>query len=100
MVKFKITPERFAEACNALQYMGVMSKQEGVMIGALPRFVLDENGEYVAKVEVDEDGDILEVSDADIMDAMTKISTKRLEKLMNELYEAANAIVNPTKQKD
>jgi len=94
MVKFKITPERFATACSALQYMGVKSEQENIMINTLPRFMVDDKGEYIIKVKIDEDGDVEAVEDADMtLDALTKITPKRLETLYQELREAANGIV-------
>ena len=100
MVKFKITPERFSQACSILQYMGILSKNSGVVVSVAPRFIVDQNGEYIVKVTLDEDGDIesLEGMD-DALVLLAQVTPKRLEKLIDEFNEAANAIVNPTKEK-
>lgn len=96
MVKFKITSERFAEACNVIEYLNVTNKIKDTVIRILPRFVLGAEGEYIVRVNVDEDGDI---SSFDNMPAafekMAGITPKRLEKLIDEFAEAAKAIVNP-----
>lgn len=97
MIKFKVTPERFAEACSILDYIGATAKNHGVIIRIAPRFILDEKDEYIVKVICDEDGDIASLENNEIaLLLMTKVTPKRLEKLVNEFCEAAKAIVNPT----
>ena len=101
MIKFKITPERFAESCSILEYLGTTAKNPETIIRVAPRFILDEKSEYVVVVNLDEDGDIKDfehVGEALIM--MSKVTPKRLEKLIEEFSEAAKAIVNPTKDVD
>ena len=100
MVKFKITPERFAEACSILQYLSVISKNEGVVISVAPRFIVDDKDEYIVKVNLDEDGDIESLENMDkALEKLSLVTPKRLEKLVQEFSEAANSIVNgnPTK---
>ena len=100
VVKFKITPERFSTACSILQYMSVMARNESVIISVAPRFIVDENDEYIVKVKLDEDGDIEELEGVnEALAELAKVTPKRLENLMDEISEAANAIVNPTKEK-
>ncbi len=97
MIKFRITPSRFAEACNIIEYLAATNKHRDTIIRIAPRFILDENGEYIVKVNLDDDGDITSyehVSDALLR--MTAVTPKRLEKLVDEFGEAARAIVNPT----
>lgn len=97
MLKFKITPERFAEATNILEYLTLIGKgNHDLAYRIIPRFLLDENGEYMVSVKLDEDGDIQSFERYnEAMLKMTSVNPKRLEKLASELVEAANAIVNP-----
>jgi len=100
LLKFKITPERFAEATNILEYLTLTGKgtNKDLAFRVVPRFLLDENGEYMVKVLLDEDGDITgfeKHNEALLM--MTAVNPKRLERLALELVEAAKAIVNPPK---
>ena len=99
MVKFKITPERFAEACNIVEYLNVTAKVKETCIRVAPRFVLNDEGEYIITVNLDEDGDITgyENTEAAFL-KMAGITPKRLERLMDEFSEAAKAIVNPPKE--
>ena len=96
MIKFRVTPERFAEACNVIEYLNASAKIRETAVRILPRFVVDEQDEYIVKVTLDDDGDIQSFDGLDI--AFTKlaaITPKRLEKLTDQLCEAARAIVNP-----
>ena len=96
MLKFKITPDRFAEASNILEYLSISNSKIDLAIRMMPRFLLDDSGEYVVKVILDADGDI-ERYDClnEALMLMTAVTPKRLEKLAHELVEAAKAIVNP-----
>lgn len=95
-VKFKITGERFAEACSIFEYLQASNGSKDVFVRIAPRFVVDENGEYIVKVNYDDDGDPVayEGLDAAFM-KMASITPKRLEKLGKEFSEAARSIVNP-----
>lgn len=97
MLKFKITPERFAEATNILEYLTLTGNgNRDLAYRIIPRFLLDENGEYVVTVKLDEDGDIQNFENySAAMLKMTSVNPKRLERLKDELTEAAKAIVNP-----
>ena len=96
MVKFKITPERFAEACNIIEYLNTQNRIQETIIRIAPRFVLGVDGEYIVKVNYDEDGDIESLDNLQAAYAiMASINPKRLEKLIDEFAEAARAIVNP-----
>lgn len=96
MLKFKITPTRFAEACNALEYLAVTGDNKTVAIRLIHRFLLDDDGKYVVRVTLDDDGDITAFERAnEAMLKMQALTPKRLEKLAGELMEAAKAIVNP-----
>lgn len=96
MIKFKISADRFAEACTTLEYINVQGGNKKAALSCLPRFLLDETGEYVVKVELDEDGDPkFEGADAALIKIVSTINPKRLERLENELCEAARAVVNP-----
>ena len=98
MIKFKITPVRFAEACNILEYLTATSDAPNrqTLIRIAPRFILNGDGEYLVKVILDEDGDIKEFENMnEAFLKMSGVTPKRLEKLINEFTEAAKAIVNP-----
>ena len=100
MVKFKITPERFSEACSILQYLGVMNGNAGVVVAIAPRFIVDEQDNYIVKVTLDEEGDIENLENMDqALTSLALVTPKRLEKLIDEFAEAANSIVNPTRPK-
>ena len=96
MIKFKITPSRFAEACNVIEYLNASTKVKDTIIRIAPRFIVGEDGNYLVTVNIDEDGDITsyEGLDAAVM-KMVAITPKRLEKLIDEFCEAARSIVNP-----
>lgn len=98
MIKFRITPSRFAEACSILEYLAVMGGSRDTIINIAPRFILDQDGEYVVGVQYDADGDIsgFENTKAALL-AMASITPKRLEKLSDEFREAAKTIVDPPK---
>lgn len=96
MIKFKITGERFAEACNITEYLLVSAGNKDIVIRIAPRFILGDDGNYIVKVHTDSDGDI--ESYENISDALIKISAvtpKRLDKLVADFQEAIKQIVNP-----
>lgn len=96
MLKFKITPERFSEACGIIEYIGVSNGNKEMAIRVAPRFLLDDKGEYVVQVKLDDDGDIASLDGGtEALLQMSVVTPKRLERLSNELVEAAKAIVNP-----
>jgi hypothetical protein len=96
VIKFKVTPDRFAEACNVIEYINASAKNKDTGVRILPRFIVDAEDNYIVKVRLDPDGDI-EGFDGldDAFMKMAAITPKRLEKLVDELCEAARAIVNP-----
>lgn len=97
MVKFKITPERFAEACNIIEYLNAQNKVKETIIRICPRFVVGEDGEYIVTANLDSDGDIESFDNLPAaFEKMAAITPKRLEKLVDEFAEAAQGIVNPT----
>ena len=101
MIKFKITPDRVAEACNVLQFLALQGKSIETAIRVLPRFVVDEKGEYVIKVKLDDEGDISEIeNEAEAIVRISVLTPKRLEKLAKELTEAVENIVNPPSGRD
>ena len=95
-VKFKITPQRVAEACGVVEYINLTLKDKGTVISVAPRFVVDDKGEYSMTVKYDDDGDI-EAFEGHIetLMAMSQVTPKRLEKLIDEFSEAARGVVNP-----
>lgn len=97
MIKFKITPARFAEACSVLDYLGATSgRNKDSVMRIAHRFIVDKDGEYIVKIKLDEDGDIEGFENTEIaLTQMMKVTPQRLEKLINEFSEAARAIVNP-----
>lgn len=96
MIKFVVTPARFAEACNVIEYINASAKNRDTAVRILPRFVVDGSDEYIVKVNLDADGDITGFEGLDeAFVKMAAITPKRLEKLIDELCEAAQSIVNP-----
>ena len=99
MVKFLITPERFATACNVIEYLNAQNKIQETIIRIAPRFVLDTEGEYIVKINYDDDGDIESFDNLSAaFEKLAGITPKRLEKLVGEFAEAAKGIVNPPKE--
>jgi hypothetical protein len=97
MVKLKITPSRFAEACNVYEYLATLGGDVGTTVKILPRFVVNEAGEYIIGIVHDDDGDIKEYTNIEAaVKAVFSITPKRMEKLKKEFQEAARTIVNPT----
>ena len=95
-IKFKISGARIAEACSVAEYLVLASGNKELVIRIAPRFVVDEAGEYVVKVNIDEDGDITSFDQMDkAFTLMSKVTPKRLEKLTGEFAEAVKQIVNP-----
>lgn len=98
MIKFKVTPDRFAEACNVIEYLNASAKIHDTIIRIAPRFIVNAEGEYLVTVRLDDDGDIAAFEGLDEAFAkMAAITPKRLERLIDEFSEAARAIVNPPK---
>lgn len=96
MIKFLITPARFAEACGIIEYLNASAGDRETVFFIAPRFVLNEAGEYVVKVTYDDDGDIKEFTNLkEAQKRMALIPPQRLEKLVKEFREAAKSIVNP-----
>lgn len=96
MLKFKISSERLAEACNTIEYLNIMAGLKDTAMRTIHLFLLDEKGEYVVKIVLDEDGDVAEKQNtAKAITMLTALTPKRLEKLTTELMEAAKAVVNP-----
>lgn len=96
MVTFKITTDRLLEACNIWDYVGLSAGNLDTAIRIAPRFVVDETGEYLCKVILDDEGDIKDFDG--IGAALAKcglVTPRRMQKLAKEMQEAANAIVNP-----
>lgn len=63
---------------------------------SMHRFIVDEDGEYVVKINLDEDGDIAGLEqEKEAFAMMGFLTPKRLEKLSIQLMEAAKATVNP-----
>ena len=96
MVKFKINPARFAEACNLIEYLGASNRSREIIIRIAPRFIVDNDDNYIVKVNLDVDSDIEGFENfPEAFEQMAKVTPKRLEKLVNEFMEAAKAIVDP-----
>lgn len=95
-IKFKITGARVAEACNIAEYLLINSGNKETIIRIAPRFIVDDNGEYIVKVKLDNEGDIEGFEG--VSEAFTKmamVTPKRLDKLVKDFQEGANQIVNP-----
>lgn len=96
MIKFLITPERFAEACNVIEYLNASAKVRDTIVRIAPRFITNAEGEYLVTVNLDDDGDITSFDGLEeAFENMAAITPKRLEKLIVEFSEAAKGIVNP-----
>ena len=96
MVRFKITSDRMLDALNIWDYIGLISGNLESCIRVAPRFLVDEKGEYVVAVELDEEGDIK--SEKNLGKALAecgRITPRRMEKLAKEMEAAAQNIVNP-----
>lgn len=97
MIKFRITPERVAEAASVIDYIGSLQGNIGSQMRLLPKLVIDKDGQYIVEIVHDEDGDILEFKNLDAANLlMDKITPARFEKLRGELQEALRNMVNPT----
>lgn len=96
MIKVKVSPARFAEACNVMEYLAISGGNTNMAMRVIPRFILNKDGEYIVKAVLDEDGDIKQYDGLD--EAIVKFSAvtpTRAEKLAQEIVEAAKGIVNP-----
>lgn len=95
-MKFKITPERVAEACGYIEYLNLLAKDRQTVFRVAPRFAVEKDGTYSMRVEYDEDGNISKfVGYEDAIVNMAMVTPKRLEKLIDEFSEAAKNVVNP-----
>jgi hypothetical protein len=98
VIKFKITPGRVGEACGYIEYINLTLKDKATVFRVAPRFAVEPDGEYSMKIEYDEDGNISRfVGYEDALMSMALVPPKRLEKLVDELCEAAKNVVNPQK---
>jgi hypothetical protein len=98
MIKFKISAERFADACTVTEYIGVVVGNLGQQMRVLPKMLVDDNDSYIVEIVHDSEGDISELKNMDLAnEIMNKVSVKRFEKLCKELTEASKNIVNPPK---
>lgn len=97
MIKIRITSDRFAECTSIIEYLAITAKNRDLAVRLVPRFVLNEQDEYIVKVKLDPDGDIESFEGmSDALKKLTAVTPKRLEKLIDELMEAAQSVVNPT----
>lgn len=81
------------------EYLAALAGDSAAVIKVLPRFVVDEKGEYIIGVVMDEDGDITEYVNVEAaVRKVFNITPKRLDKLKKEFQEAAKQIVNPTSE--
>ena len=95
-IKFKITPERIAEACNITEYLLLSAGSKEAALRVAPRFGLNDNGEYIVKVNIDDDGDIQSFDELRAaFGKLASVTPKRMEKLAAEFTEAVKQIVNP-----
>lgn len=98
MIRFKISADRMAEACNILEYLALTGGSIETSIRVAPRFMLGDSEEYIVKIVLDEDGDIASMDGlSDAFARMSAVTPKRLEKLGKELTEAAKALISPLK---
>lgn len=98
MIKFKITTERCLEAASVPEYIGAITGNIGAQMKILPKFLINDDGEYLVQVVLDDDGDILECKNLNAaMDRMNSLTPARFEKLRKEVAEAFKNIVNPPK---
>lgn len=101
MVKFKFTPMRFAEACNILEYQMIIAGHRGTAMRIAHRFILNDGGEYIVTVKLDEEGDVEGYENVtEAMQRLGAVTPKRFDKLLDEMVEAAKSIVNPPKGRD
>lgn len=99
-MKFKITPERLSEACGYVELLNLLAKDRATAFRVAPRFAVEESGEYSMKMEYD-DGEITKfIGYDDTLKSIAQVTPKRLEGLIDELYEAAKNVVNPTRGRD
>lgn len=120
MIKFKISGERFADACSLPDYLGVIAGRMGNQIRVLPAMVVAvgkheikdkdgnilktvQDGEYIVEIVTDSEGDIVErryIDEANALMDKAEITPRRFTKLCAELTEAARNIVNPPSGED
>ena len=82
-----------------IEYLNASARVRDTIVRIAPRFVVDADGNYIVKVNLDDDGDIMSFDGYDkAFVQMAAITPKRLEKLVHEFSEAAKNIVNPTKE--
>lgn len=95
MIKFKISAERIEQTASVNEYVGVLAGNLFYQMRLLPKMILNDNGEYVVKAQIDEDGDPLLENMDKALAMMDKINVKRFDRLRKELTEAVRLIVNP-----
>ena len=96
MVKLKITGTRIAEVCTIAEYLLLSSGNKAVVIRVAPRFVLNDEGEYIVKPIYTDDLDIDSFENhQEAFSKLLTISVKRMDKLAIEFQEAIKQIVNP-----
>lgn len=80
------------------QYLALSVADLNTAIWALPLFVMDDQGEYIVKVLLDDDGDITGFEGDKLARLrLSAVTPKRSERLAHELMEAVRAIVDPPK---
>lgn len=96
MIKFRITPDRIAEACNIAEYIMIQGGHKDTIIRIAPRFVLDDEGKYIVDIVTDEEGDITDFKGInEAFMKMAGVTPKRMDKLVTEFREAVANLVNP-----
>ena len=101
MVKFKISAARVQQVCTITEYIGALNGNEYFKTLVLRKCAVDNNGEYIVKVTLDDDGDIVKIENEVAANALLdKVTPARYEKLSVEMAQAFRDIVNPTKGRD
>jgi len=101
MIKFRVTGQRIAEPCSIMDYMLLSVGHIGTVARLSPRFVVDEQGNYIVNIITDADGDIEKIeNEPQALLRMSAVTPKRLEKLAPEFMEAVKNIVNPPSARD
>lgn len=96
MKNLKITADRCAEVCNILEYRLGLIGNFDTITRILPRFAVDDNGEYIVSVTLNDDGEVEEYHN--ITEGLVRVSgitPNSLRKLIPEFVEAFKNIVNP-----
>jgi hypothetical protein len=97
---FVVTPERVREACGYIELLNLMAGEKTTAFRLAPRFAVEESGDYSMKIEYDDNGLISKfIGYEDTLVSIAQVNSKRLEKFIDELCEAARGVVNPTNRK-